>query len=347
MGDLTPTLQQLGWKPFFQQQLSLEELTDFTIGRVVEQHRGHLVAMTEQGQQKLTLPPNQDRVCVGDWVLFDDTLRIHRSLERQSLFERKAPGTKVATQLIAANVDTVMIVCSLNHDFSLERIERYLSLAREAEVEPVVVLTKADLCEDVDNKRAQVQEFDSMLVVYTVNALDQQDLKSLEGYCQMGKTLAFLGSSGVGKSTLVNSLMGMEEQETGEIREADSKGRHTTTYRALKMLPQGGLLMDTPGMRELQLGSSEQGVNETFSEISELAEQCRFVDCSHSSEPGCAIQKAIKDGVLSERRLLSYQKLMREQAFNAATLAEKRSDDKAFGKMIKNVMKAKQHNKGH
>ena len=345
MSDSAPTLQQLGWKPFFQQQLSLDELTDFTIGRMVEQHRGHLVVMTEQGQAKLTLPPNQDRTCVGDWVLFDDSLRVHRSLERQSLFERKAPGTKVSTQLIASNVDTVMIVSSLNRDFSLERIERYLSLAHEAGVEPVVVLTKADLCEDPDNKRAQVQAFDSMLAVYSVNALDKQALKQIESYCQVGKTLAFLGSSGVGKSTLVNSLMGIEVQQTGEIRDADSKGRHTTTHRALKVMPQGGLLMDTPGMRELQLGSSEQGVNETFSEISELAEQCRFNDCSHASEPGCAIQRAIKDGTLSERRLLSYQKLMREQEFNGATLAEKRSGDKAFGKMIKNVMKVKQHNK--
>lgn len=207
-------------------------------------------------------------------------------------------------------------------------------------VEPVVILTKADLCEDEHVKRLQVQELDPMLVVYSVNALDKEDIKQIENYCHSGKTLAFLGSSVVGKSTLVNGLLGFESQQTGAIREDDSKGRHTTTHRALRVLPQGGILMDTPGMRELQLSSCEQGVNEAFSEIAELAQRCRFSDCSHASEPGCVVQFAIKDGLLSQRRLLSYQKLMREQAFNGATLAEKRSKDKALGKLINSTQNA-------
>lgn len=334
MTNSIPTLQQLGWKPFFQQQVTLEELNSLTIGRVVEQHRDRIVVMSPQGQSNLKLPTFDTQVCVGDWVLFDETLRLGRSLERQSIFKRKASGSKVSLQLIAANVDTVMIVCSLNHDFSLNRIERYLAIAREAMVEPVVILTKADLCEDFDSKRLQVQELDPMLVVYTINALDQYDIKPLEGYCNEGSTLAFLGSSGVGKSTLVNALIGYESQQTGDIREEDSKGRHTTTHRALKLLPQGGILMDTPGMRELQLSSCEQGVKETFREIEELADTCRFSGCTHHSEPDCAIQQAIASGLLSERRLINYQKLMREQAFNGASLAEKRSKDKAFGKLI-------------
>ena len=348
MNNLTPTLQQLGWKPFFQQQVNLEELSNLTIGRVVEQHRDCIVVVSPKGQSSLRPMPFDKRVCVGDWVLFDDTLRICKRLERQSLFERKAPGSKVLTQIIAANIDTVMIVCSLNHDFSLNRIERYLATAREAMVEPVVILTKADLCEDTDIKRQLVQELDPMLMVYTINALDNQDIKLLESYCNSGSTLAFLGSSGVGKSTLVNALVGYEFQQTGEIREEDSKGRHTTTHRALKVLPQGGILMDTPGMRELQLSSCEQGVNETFSEIAEFADKCRFSDCAHTSEPGCAIQQAIKGGLLSERRLHSYQKLMREQALNGASLAEKRSKDKAFGKLINSTQNAsRQYKKGY
>ncbi|MEZ9232953.1 ribosome small subunit-dependent GTPase A [Vibrio amylolyticus] len=333
----TPSLVQLGWRPYFQQQLSLDDLDAYQVGRVLEQHRSQLVVMSEQGQVKLTFTPNHDRACVGDWVLFDNEHRLHKLLERQSLFQRKAPGSKVDTQLIAANIDSVFIVCSLNDDFNLSRIERFLAIAKEADVEPVIILTKADLCPEVEEKRQQVQLLDPFLMVHAINTLDASHLAELSHYCKTGKTIAFLGSSGVGKSTLVNGLMGEQVMETGAIREDDSKGRHTTTYRAIKWMPQGGLLMDTPGMRELQLSDCEQGVSDTFGEITQLAEQCRFSDCSHGAEPGCAIQAALDDGSLEERRFTSYQKLMREQAFNSATLAEKRAKDKAFGKMISTI----------
>lgn len=334
MTDITLSQHQLGWKPYFQQQLTLDELTDYVVARVIEQHRSHLIVMSDLGSQQISYKPNVERICVGDWLLIDENSRVVRVLERQSLFERKAPGTKVDTQLIAANIDTVMIVCSLNHDFKLSRIERYMVIANEAEVEPVIVLTKADLCEDVTQYQTQVQALDPLLMVIAVNATDPQSVQQLAPFCQTGKTVAFMGSSGVGKSTLVNSLLGSQAMATGSIREDDSKGKHTTTHRAIKLLPQGGILMDTPGMRELQLSSSEHGVNETFNEISTLASQCRFNNCSHQSEPGCAVLAAIDSGELSQRRMDSYQKLMREQAFNSATLAEKRSKDKALGKMI-------------
>jgi len=337
MTNTTPNLRQLGWKPFFAQQLSLQELEDFSSARIIEQHRSKLLAQSEQGQHSLIIPTNSDRVCVGDWVLFDESERLIRVLDRQSLFQRKAPGSKVTTQLIAANVDSLMIVCSLNNDFNLNRIERYLAIAKEAQVEPIVVLTKADQCTDVDVKRQQVQALDQLMMVHALNALEPSELLSLAGFCKEGNTIAFLGSSGVGKSTLVNGLLGYQALDTGEIREGDSKGRHTTTFRALKVLPQGGLLMDTPGMRELQLAECEQGVNETFSEIMTLANQCRFSDCKHESEPGCAVQKAINSGELELRRLTSYQKLMKEQAFNSATLSEKKAKDRALGKMINRV----------
>lgn len=337
MINSTPTLSQLGWKPYFAQQLSLEEYTDCKVGRIIEQHRSKLLALSEQGQHSLILPANSDRVCVGDWVLFDEVDRLIRILDRQSIFQRKAPGSKVATQLIAANVDSLMIVCSLNNDFSLNRIERYLAIAKEAQVEPIVVLTKADQCNDVEEKQQQVQALDQMMMVHAVNALEQSELLPLADYCKEGNTIAFLGSSGVGKSTLVNGLLGYQALDTGAIREDDSKGRHTTTFRALKVLPQGGLLMDTPGMRELQLAECEQGVNETFSEIIVLAEQCRFSDCRHESEPHCAVQQAISSGELELRRFTSYQKLLKEQAFNSATLSEKKAKDRALGKMINRV----------
>jgi len=331
------TLTQLGWKPFFQQQLSLEEFTEFHVGRIIEQHRNNLIVVSEQGQLNLIIPSGCKRVCVGDWVIFDGSNRLIRPLERQSVFERKSPGTQVNTQLIAANIDILIIVCSLNQDFNLNRIERYLAIAHEAQVEPVIVLTKADQCSDVDAKREQVQSLDKFMMVHALNALDNSELKPLESYCQQGKTVAFLGSSGVGKSTLVNGLLGYQALGTGAIREDDSKGRHTTTFRALKVLPQGGILMDTPGMRELQLSGCEQGVNDTFSEIIELSTQCRFNNCEHVSEPGCAVRNAIEKDELSVRRFESYQKLIKEQAFNSATLAQKKAKDKAFGKMINRV----------
>jgi len=332
-----PTLTELGWKPFFGQQLSLDEYDKSKPGRIIEQHRNKVLALSEHGQHSLVMPSNSERICVGDWVLFDESDRLIRVLERQSLFQRKAPGSKVSTQLIAANVDSLMIVCSLNNDFNLNRIERYLAIAKEAQVEPIIVLTKADQCSDVEVKKQQVQALDQFMMVHALNALEPNELVPLASYCKTGTTIAFLGSSGVGKSTLVNGLLGYQALETGSIREDDSKGRHTTTFRALKVLPHGGLLLDTPGMRELQLVACEQGVNDTFSEIMTLAEQCRFSDCKHESEPGCAVQQAILAGKLEQRRLVSYQKLLKEQAFNSATLSEKKAKDKAFGKMINRV----------
>jgi len=337
MSTSITTLLQLGWKPFFQQQLSLDELEFFNVARIVEQHRNKVIVISDRGQHNLVVPRNSERVCVGDWILFDETDKFIRVLERISIFQRKAAGSKITTQLIATNIDSLMIVCSLNNDFNLNRIERYLAIAKEAQVEPIVVLTKADQCSDVEEKCQQVQSLDQMMKVHTLNALDQGELKSLEIHCTQGKTIALMGSSGVGKSTLVNGLLGYQALESGAIREDDSKGRHTTTFRALKILPQGGILMDTPGMRELQLAECEQGVSEAFSEIVALAEQCRFSDCTHTSEPNCAVQNAIEKRVVPLRRFTSYQKLLKEQAFNSATLLEKKVKEKSFVKMINSV----------
>ncbi|MBY6223175.1 ribosome small subunit-dependent GTPase A [Ferrimonas balearica] len=339
------TLQQLGWKPVFQQQVELDQW-QHKPARVFAVHRNRLDIVTEQGELSLALTPGMPRITVGDWLLLGEQAQDVTLLERRSLFQRKAAGTALEAQLIAANVDTLFIVSSLNDDFNLNRMERYLALAHEAEVEPVIVLTKADLCDKPDTYVGQVQRLDPLLVVIAVNALDSSAAEQLAPWCRSGNTVALMGSSGVGKSTLVNTLLGGEVQSTGTIREDDSKGRHTTTGRSLHLMQHGGLLLDTPGMRELQLTDCEQGVNDVFADITELAKQCRFGDCQHEGEPGCAVARAIEDGTLSERRLVSYQKLLREQAHNSASLAEKRSRDRDLSKMYRSVQNHQRANKG-
>lgn len=330
-------LEALGWGPHFLQQLSLEELEQCRPGRLLQQHKSQLQVATEAGVINLPILPSMPPMVVGDWLLLDGEGRYLRLLDRLSLFSRKAAGTKVQAQLIAANVNTAFVVTSSNKDFNLSRIERYLALVHEAGVEAVVVLTKADLCEDVEDRVETVRSLDPMLMVEAVNALAQDSVAKLQPWCGQGKTVLFLGSSGVGKSTLVNTLMGEAIQETSGIREEDSKGRHTTTGRSLHALPGGGLLLDTPGMRELQLADVEDGLERTFADITALAQSCRFGDCGHESEPGCAIVAALESGELDERRLQNYRKLLREQAMNSATLAEKRSRDKSLGKFYRTV----------
>lgn len=342
----TYSLTQLGWQHFFQQQLTLMEWESFTIARVFGVERSQIHAHSEYGEHHFPVTSATPPLVVGDWVLLDQEGGFQHLLDRASLFSRKAAGTKVARQLIASNIDHVFIVSSLNQDFNLNRIERYLALANEAGVNPVVVLTKLDQCTTPETYIEALNAMDAFLAVVTVNALDAESVAVLNEWCGGGKTVALLGSSGVGKSTLVNTLLGETIQGTQLIRADDSKGRHTTTHRSLHLLPSGGLLLDTPGMRELQLADCEQGVEETFVEIVELAQRCRFSDCTHESEPGCAVLAAIDAGTLEERRLISYQKLRREQAFNTATFAEKRAHDRALGRFYRTVMKEKQRDSG-
>jgi len=345
------SLAQLGWRNFFQTQLSFEELESFYPVRISEQHKNQYHYLSTDGEGILPIQPSMPALAVGDWVLLDDEGRFNRMLERQSYFSRKASGSKVHEQSIASNVDTVFIVASLNNDFNLNRIERYLALVHEAQSEPVLVLTKADLCDDVDQYLEPLRKIDHHLNIEVVNALDASTLNGLMTWCKSGQTVALLGSSGVGKSTLVNTLRGLsgnDEQAslTQGIREDDSKGRHTTTSRQLHFLPHGGLFLDTPGMRELQLADCEDGLQQTFSDITELAKGCRFSDCQHQSEPGCAVNQAIEDGQLELRRLQSYHKLMKEQSINSATLAERRAQDRDLGKFYKHTQKEMRALKG-
>jgi ribosome biogenesis GTPase len=250
---------------------------------------------------------------IGDWVAARKVDRsfalIEEVLPRRTQFSRAAAGTTVREQVIAANIDLAVIVCGLDHDFNLRRIERYLVLAHESRAAPLIVLNKADLCDDIEEKVASVRAVACAIPVILLNA--RQSVEPLKPFAQ-GKTVALLGSSGAGKSTIANGLLGETSQPTGEVREQDSRGRHTTTHRMLIPLPEGGALIDNPGMRELQLWASQSSLDDVFAEVATLAEGCRFADCTHSSEPQCAVREALESGELDRARWRSYKKLEAE-----------------------------------
>ena len=282
---------------------------------------------------------------VGDWLLIDvETHRPERVLSRRSVFKRKSAGTGRRVQLIAANVDTLLLVTSANQDFNPARLERYLAVAMEAEVTPVIVITKADLA-DATACLEKGRRLITGLVVEAVDARDHGSVAHLDPWIGAGQTIALLGSSGVGKSTLVNTLAGQSLQGTQDIRADDEKGRHTTTGRSLHRLTNGAWLMDTPGMRELQLVDSADGVDQVFEDVAALAAACRFSDCRHTSEPGCAVREAIESGVLDAGRLKRYQKLQREERWNSESIADSRARSKAFGKMARRVFEHKLKNR--
>jgi len=335
--------EEMGWQPFFSQQLDLDDLHRTPPVRVTQVHRSALHVVGDAVEMDIPTLPD---VTVGDWLLLDrDQPGQSRVLDRKSLLQRRAPGTERQMQLIAANIDTVFIVSSCNPDFNVARMERYIALCFEAEITPVIVLTKSDLSEDVADYVAQAAAISDLVPVIALDARSGDPKTKLAEWCKPGKTVAFLGSSGVGKSTLTNALAGGEEIETGAIRENDAKGRHTTTRRELHLVPGGCVVLDTPGMRELQLADVAAGIDEVFADLAALAENCRFRDCQHQSEPGCAVQAAIAAGQVDAARLYRWRKLVAEEAFNSASVSERRMKDRAFGKMVKRAMKQKNRGK--
>ena len=336
---MTSTLKDFGWSAHFQAQLLEDELNAAPL-RVMAVHRDALeVAGPGFDGRVLAFAGEEDEAAtVGDWVLLDDgRRRVRRVLDRISLFKRRSAGTDRRVQLIAANVNTLLLVTSANQDFNVARLERYLALASEAEVTPVVVITKADLSDDAEAYVAQARRLMPGLVVEAFDARDAGAVARLSPWFGRGQTLALVGSSGVGKSTIVNALQGHAAQATQGIREDDSRGRHTTTGRSMHALASGAWLIDTPGMRELQVLDASDGIEDVFSDVVEIAGRCRFSDCTHASEPGCAVQSALADGTLDPGRLKRYEKLMREDRRNSETLAEAHARSRKFGRMARQI----------
>ncbi len=353
-GDRPGGLDDLGWDSFFQDHFLALGLTGTVPGRVVSESRGSFRVVCRDGEVtamvsgRLRFRAGEERryPAVGDWVAVqlltgEDRGIIQTVLPRKSYFSRKAPGPRTEEQVVAANIDTVFIVSGLDggRSFNVRRVERYLTLAWGSGAAPVLVLNKADLCPDVDAFVRRVESVAPGVPVHPASALEKTGLTALWTHITPGSTAAFLGSSGVGKSALINALLGEERLETGEIRDRDHTGRHTTTRRELLLLPGGGMVIDTPGMRELQMWAGEEGLEGTFRDIEELARDCRFSDCRHAAEAGCAVKAAIDRGDLDPARLASYRKLQKELRYTA--LKEEQGVRRFEKQRWKNRMKGK------
>jgi ribosome biogenesis GTPase len=338
------TLADLGWSAFFLGQMTLAELETLRPLRLVAVERDRATGLGPDGPAALTYPPTLPvgETAVGDWVLADPaTGRITRVLDRRSVIARKAAGMDSRRQLIAANVDTLFLVTSCNADFNPARLERYLALALEAGATPVVILTKADLADDPQDFVARAAAISPRIAdVIALDATRASALGPLAPWLGRGQTIAFLGSSGVGKSTLIAGLTGAGIA-TQPIREDDAKGRHTTTSRVLRRTEGGALVIDMPGMREIALQDAASGIDEVFDDILGLARRCRFRDCAHETEPGCAVREAVERGDLDPARLGRWRKLRREDALNSEALHERRSRERAFGRVVKEAVDLK------
>ena len=325
---------------------------ELTVGRITLQEKGMYRIRTSIGEENALVSGKfqfdaqspSDYPAVGDYVMVNcadpDTAIIHQVLPRKSLFVRKAAGTSKTEQVVAANIDTVFLCMSLNNDFNLRRLERYLAVAWESGADPVVVLTKADLCADLPQKQREVGAIAMGVEILTTSAMESDGYRQIMPYITEGRTVAFVGSSGVGKSTLINRLLGEERLATDGLRN-DDKGHHTTTHRELLFLPNGAMVIDTPGMRELGMWDAASGVEQTFGDIEELAARCRFRNCSHTSEPGCAVRAALESGHLDAGRWLSYQKLKNENSYAADSESYLAAKEKKF----KEISKINKYNK--
>lgn len=346
-------LLAIGWPDDEQARLTLAQ-DGGTVARVITHHRdAYDVARGPDDTLRVRAPPAwskprfdpEARACVGDWVRLNAAeTEVVELLPRRSLLKRAAAGEHYKSQPIAANIDTVLIVCGLDGDFNPRRIERYLTLIGGSGVTPVLVLTKRDMTPDVDSALDRLAEIAAAgVAVLPVNAKDPDSLNVLHRYLGPGRTVVLVGSSGAGKSTLTNSLLGVEKMRTGEVRASDARGRHTTTRRVLMPLPQGGCLIDTPGMRELKL-TGEERIDDSFEDIAAIAGECRFRDCQHQREPGCALRAAEADGRIDPQRLANYLKLHDESAQASQQVAArlvKKSDERVLTRALNKRLKEK------
>lgn len=329
---------------------------ELILGRVALEHRGMYKAYTEAGELLVHISGKMgykalDRVdypAVGDWVIIspqtgEEKGVIKKVLKRKSKFSRKVAGTEQKEQIIASNIDTLFLVMSLNQDFNTRRLERYLTMAYDSGANPVIVLTKKDLCADIDKKKYDVENVAYGVPIITTSTVTNEGIEEIKEMIKTGKTIALTGSSGVGKSSLINSILGEDKMKTKEIREDDGEGKHTTTHRELLLIPEGGILIDTPGMRELQLWATENDtISQSFQDITDLALKCKFRDCSHDNEPDCAVLKAINEGNLEEKRYKSYLKLQKEMEYiedKTAYLQKHKEKHKNISKHMRNNKK--------
>lgn len=333
---------------------ALERDSEFGIARVTSVHKerfaisdGVNVAVAELSGKFVSEADSAfDFPCAGDWVLFqahnaDDFAIIHLVLPRTTILKRKTPGRKVDFQLIAANIDVALIVQALDADFSITRLERYLVMIHESHIHPVVLLSKCDLLcpEEVCRKVAEIREVLPALEIVVFSNKTGEGADAIRELLVPAQTFCLLGSSGVGKTTLLNALIGEQLFATQEVRESDGKGRHTTTTRQLIRLKTGVILVDTPGMRELGNFAVEDGLEETFPDVASLARQCRFNNCTHTQESGCAVFAAIQEGSLAEKRYRNYVKMNKEARYHQMSYVDKRQKDKRFGKQCREVLK--------
>ncbi|MFH1891780.1 MAG: ribosome small subunit-dependent GTPase A [Candidatus Zixiibacteriota bacterium] len=326
-------INELGWNSFFEKHFGDSKRGDFIPARIACQHKGRYDIHCSHGSMTAEISGKlqhesvfmAEYPAVGDWVVVtarphEGKAIIHKILPRKSSFSRKAIlaggrkgiGGETEEQILAANIDTVFLVSGLDRDFNIRRIERYVAIAWDSGANPVVILNKADVCRNLEEPIEEVETVAMGVPVHAVSAIEKTGLDALQQYLARGSTVVFLGSSGVGKSTIINSLLGDDLLKVGGLRVRDQRGRHTTTQREMIILPSGGIVIDTPGMREIQLWSDDEGLSRTFADVEEIADQCRFRNCRHQGEPGCAVEQALEDGTLDRDRFDSYGRLQKE-----------------------------------
>ena len=354
------TLEDLGYNVQLEKFRVENQLTGLEVGRVIQEHRERYIVKTENGEidaeitgnLRFTASTREDFPAVGDWVALTvyeaDFAIIHRIFPRKSILKRQAAGQKSDVQIIAANVDTAFLIQSVDRDFNINRLERYLTICYTSIIQPVIILTKTDLAEKdrvseiLDNISKRIKDV-PVLTISNETLFGYNELKQL---IEKGKTYCMLGSSGVGKSTLLNNLSGRPIMKTDTISQSSNKGRHVTTHRELIVLENGGILIDNPGMREVGIADSNSGLETTFDEIISLADKCRFKDCTHTGETGCAVADAMRDGRIDKESYENYLKMEREKAHFETTVAERRRHERIFGKIIKDYFKKDLKNKG-
>jgi len=346
-------LIDLGFNDGLAACLRENQLTDFSIGRVTQEHRERYVVSDGENEYAAEITGNlrfaaksrTDFPAVGDWVAMttydSHQAIIHKILPRKSVLERQAVGKFGETQIISANIDVAFIVQAINNNFSINRLERYLAICYSANIEPVLVISKIDLSTEKDIQEAisTLEKRDRKVKYIQLSNMTLKGLDQLLEFIQKGKTYCVVGSSGVGKSTLINNLLKKNVLKTGQISLSTNKGRHTTDHRELFVLENGGIIIDTPGMKELGMTDNADGINTTFQEIVSIAINCKFSDCKHINEAGCAVIDALNNGTIDKDSYDNYQKIQKEQEWFQASVSEKRRKDKAFGKMIKTYFK--------